>query len=502
MAAGGAQQEFLRTGRIDGALTPALALGIARDQIVIKKLKVGSQVPAGTVLGRIGAASSRKQPFVRFEIRPAGRGAPRIDPKPILDGWKLLESTAIYRAKGKNPFVGPDAATPTIGQILLMSKQTLQQRVLADPRIQIYDCGRQDIKAGQIDRRVLATLEFLVASGFNPTVTSLNCGHSYLTASGNVSEHSTGTAVDIAAVNGIPILGNQGKGSITELVIQRLLTLQGTMKPHQIISLMTFPDADNTLSLADHDDHIHVGFRPRYGTNTKLSKQLNAVLKPSQWTRLIERLGKIDNPTVRRRSRRSPRSRPRRTADGRPAQLPLRAVGVRGPAGASARALRRAPLRGRRGARGRRRHRGRRAAPPRAPRAARRHRAGDAGDGHRRLVRPATRPPRTGGARARGVPAPASSSAHRVSAADPGAPDPGRGAAHPRRRRHGRASWPRATGRRPRELEAPEPPRVRRRSKHRPAERLAALLSARDVSLACEELTLRARGRSGLRPPP
>ena len=68
--------------------------------------------------------------------------------------------------------------------------------------------------------------------------------------------------MDIAAVNGIPILGHQGKGSITDLVIQRLLTLQGTMKPHQIISLMKFPDADNTLVLADHDDHIHVGFQP------------------------------------------------------------------------------------------------------------------------------------------------------------------------------------------------------------------------------------------------
>ena len=87
---------------------------------------------------------------------------------------------------------------------------------------------------------MLATLEFLVASGFDPTISSLHCGHSYLTASGNVSEHSIGTAVDIAAVNGMPILGHQGKGSITDLVIQRLLTLQGTMKPHQIISLMNF----------------------------------------------------------------------------------------------------------------------------------------------------------------------------------------------------------------------------------------------------------------------
>ena len=287
-------------GRIDGALTPARALGLARDQIVIKHLKVGSQIPAGTVLGRVGKASSPTHPYLRFEIRPAGKGAPRIDPKPILDGWKLLESTAIYRAKGESPFTGSDASAPSIGQILLMSKQTLQTRVLADPRIQIYQCGRDDIKAGQIDRRVLATLEFLVASGFNPTVTALKCGHSYLTTSGNVSEHSSGDAVDIAAVNGIPILGHQGKGSITDLVIQRLLTLQGTMKPHQIISLMTFEDADNTLSLPDHADHIHVGFRPAFDANSKAAKQINAILRPNQWTRLIQRLGKIDNPTVQR----------------------------------------------------------------------------------------------------------------------------------------------------------------------------------------------------------
>jgi hypothetical protein len=233
-----------------------------------------------------------------FEIRPAGRGAPRIDPKPILDGWKLLESTAIYRAAGKNPFFGPDAKTPSIGQILLMSKEALVQHVLANPRIEVYSCGRQDIRTGQIDRRVLATLEFLAASGFRPTVSTLKCGHSLMTTSGNVSEHSSGNAVDIAKINGIPILGNQGKGSITELVVRRLLTLQGTMMPHQIITLMKFDGADNTLAMADHADHIHVGFRPLYGTNSKASKQVNAVLKPKQWIKLLDRLEQIDNPVV------------------------------------------------------------------------------------------------------------------------------------------------------------------------------------------------------------
>ena len=264
-----------------------------------KKMREGARVIAGTVLGRVGKTEAGKAPNVLFEIRPAGRGAPRIDPKPILDGWKLLESTEIYRAAGKNPFFGADSGNASIGQILLMGKDALAQRVLANPRIEIYGCGREDVRVGAIDRRVLASLEFLAASGLKPTVTSLKCGHGFYTASGNVSHHSSGNAVDIAAINGIPMLGNQGKGSITELTIQRLLTLQGTMRPDQIISLMTFEGASNTLAMADHHDHIHLGWQPMYGTNSKAAKQVNAVLKPSQWIKLIDRLGEIDNPTVR-----------------------------------------------------------------------------------------------------------------------------------------------------------------------------------------------------------
>jgi murein DD-endopeptidase MepM/ murein hydrolase activator NlpD/outer membrane biosynthesis protein TonB len=298
-AAGGEQQLYEHSESFGSYLNRVF--GLDRSDVDMKRLKRGAHVTSGTVLGHVGKVAPRSAPHLLFQIRPAGRGAPRIDPKPILDGWKLLESTAIYRAAGRNPFVGKDAETPSIGQILLMSKDALAQRVLADPNVQLYDCGRQDVRAGQIDRRVLATLEFLVASGLKPTVTSLKCGHSYLTASGNVSEHTTGTAVDIAAINGVPILGNQGAGSITELTIRRLLTLQGTMKPHQIISLMTFEDADNTIAMSDHADHIHVGFRPLYGVNAKTARQVDAMLEPDQWIKLIERLDEIDNPNVSRK---------------------------------------------------------------------------------------------------------------------------------------------------------------------------------------------------------
>ena len=168
--AGGKQQLF-EAGKLPGFTTFkdyfTSVFGLNRKDVELKPLRKGSQVIAGTILGRIGEAG-QTSPHIEFAIQPAGKRAPQIDPKPILDGWKLLESTAIYRAAGKNPFFGSDGRSPTIGQVLLMSKEQLQQRVLDDPRIDIYSCGREDIRTGQIDRRVLATLEFLADRGLRP----------------------------------------------------------------------------------------------------------------------------------------------------------------------------------------------------------------------------------------------------------------------------------------------------------------------------------------------
>jgi murein DD-endopeptidase MepM/ murein hydrolase activator NlpD len=269
------------------------------NDVYLHELRVGARVIAGTVLGHVGegetAGAEGAEPDMLFQIRPAGVGAPQIDPKPILDGWVQLENSSVFRAKGQNPFL---ASAPTVGQVLLESKEQLEQQVLANPDIDIYPCGRQDIQTGQIDRRVLATLEFLSVSGLHPTVSALKCGHSDLTTEGNVSEHSTGDAVDISQINGIPIVGHQGPGSITDTTIRKLLTLQGSMKPHQIISLMTYPGTDNTLAMADHYNHVHVGFRPLFAESASLAGSLSSSITPGQWIKLIARLGEIPDPTV------------------------------------------------------------------------------------------------------------------------------------------------------------------------------------------------------------
>ncbi|HEY7457028.1 MAG TPA: lytic murein transglycosylase, partial [Solirubrobacterales bacterium] len=252
-------------------------------------LRVGSRVIAGTVLARIGAGEDGIDPHINFAIRPAGKGAPRIDPKPILDGWKLLEATAIYRAKGKNPL----SARLSGAGVLLLPKAMLARRVLADEEIEVSLCDRQEIRAGQIDRRLLASLAYLSSQGFRLTITSMLCGrHGSITTSGHISNHSFGGAADIALINGTPVLGHQGPSSITEDLLRTVLQLQGTLVPDELISLQEL--GGPSFAMSDHADHVHIGYRPVGGPKARFVQ----LLEPDQWTRLTDRLERIDNPDV------------------------------------------------------------------------------------------------------------------------------------------------------------------------------------------------------------
>jgi hypothetical protein len=272
-------------------------LHLAKNQYTLAPLKPGAIVIAGTILGRIGTDATPQAAHMVFMIQPAGKHAPQIDPKPILDGWKLLEATAVYRAAGVDPFFGPGAKNPSVGQVLLMSKEQLQNRVLVDPHVQIYACGRRDIQAGLIDRRILATVEFLSASGLDPTVSGLVCGSS-LAAKGTDAADASGSSVEISAINNIPIMHHQGPGSITDITIRRLLTLQGAMRPDQIISTMSYRGQSNTLALPDHANRIQIAFTPLFGNNRKLAGQFKSILDPGQWLKLINHISQIPEPVV------------------------------------------------------------------------------------------------------------------------------------------------------------------------------------------------------------
>jgi hypothetical protein len=52
-----------------------------------------------------------------------------------------------------------------------------------------------------------------------------------------------------------------------------------------------------TFAMADHADHIHVGFAP--DPSETGGRPLNeTMLSPSQWDKLLDRIGELDQPTV------------------------------------------------------------------------------------------------------------------------------------------------------------------------------------------------------------
>lgn len=278
------------------------------EDVYLHPLSAGAQVLAGTVLGHIGPGSSAKGgvtgvgggPHILFQIRPAGVGAPLIDPKPILDGWVQLENTSIFRAKGENL---PQGNSPTAGQVLLESKGQLEQLLLGDAGVHLAACERRDVQAGQVDRRVLASIEFLSVSGLRPTVSTLQCGRGAPATAANAAGTSAGDGVDIVAVNGLVIAGHQGRGSIAEEAIRKLLSLQGTMKPSEIVSPTSYPGARTTLVAPGHGGRIHIEFAPLGSTARPAGKGrsagvFSAAITPGQWIQLIARLGEIPDPKV------------------------------------------------------------------------------------------------------------------------------------------------------------------------------------------------------------
>jgi hypothetical protein len=141
---------------------------------------------------------------------------------------------------------------------LLSQKADLQDRVLHDQRLLIYPGGRQDVAKGHVDVRVLAVMLYLAEEYHQVTVSCLISGHHLYARPGVVSAHIYGRAVDIAALNGVSIYGHQQPGGITEQAVRSILMLPGGMLPAQVISL--FGMGGPSFALANHADHIHVGF--------------------------------------------------------------------------------------------------------------------------------------------------------------------------------------------------------------------------------------------------
>jgi hypothetical protein len=273
-------------------------------------LRAGAVVAEGTVLGRVSAPAGARDGHLRFAIRPAG-DASTIDPRAILSNWTQLDAALHPQgAKGTPSLLGATAS-----DVFLLSKSQLEREVLSDPGIGLSACSRHEVASGAIDKRALAVLAFLSRSGLKPTVGTLRCGA--YDAAGYVTAGHAGDAVAIVAINGVPIAGHQGAGSITDTTIRTLLTLQGGFTPARIVSLMRYPGAPSTLARADHGDYVEIVFPPaprggalKSSTTAAVAHSAGAVasasapvavtgeLSVAQWEQLIGRIAALPAPNV------------------------------------------------------------------------------------------------------------------------------------------------------------------------------------------------------------
>jgi hypothetical protein len=277
-----------------------------------KPLRAGSVVSQGTVLGQTSPGPGSAQGHLRFAISPAG-DAGTVQIQPVLQSWRQLDAALHPRGAKRNAgLIGA-----TAGDAFLLSGAALQRAVLSDPGIGLDACTKADVANGAVDTRALASLVFLSRSGLKPTLGAMPCAtivKGGISLPGQTGAQPPLHSFQIVKVNGVKIAGHQGAGSIADLTIRTLLTLQGRFTPVRIASLMHYPGSPATQASASHWRTIRVAFSapvsqgastPAGGVAAKAAKALASStlllgggLRSSQWSALMGRIGAVPQPQI------------------------------------------------------------------------------------------------------------------------------------------------------------------------------------------------------------
>jgi hypothetical protein len=227
----------------------------------LQRISAVNGVSWALVLGVLRAEGARdRTPATIKELNTLARGL-------AARGAASSEWSAALALSGRTGFADRAVALARYNRVvgldglvhgLEAAKPRLTQQLLNDKRAEIYSAGRDDLEQGKIDVRTVVVISYLAESFGQVTVSSLFSGHRKYARPGVVSAHIYGHAVDIASVANTSIMGHQQPGSVTEKAVRSILLLPVELQPRQVISLLGM--GGPSFPLADHYDHIHVGF--------------------------------------------------------------------------------------------------------------------------------------------------------------------------------------------------------------------------------------------------
>jgi len=120
------------------------------------------------------------------------------------------------------------------------------------------DLELRDLMTGAVDPRIVGLIG-AITQEHQLTLSSLRSDHSEMTASGYVSNHYFGRAMDIAAVDGVSCTETAIDGPCAKLA-RTLAYLPYPVHPTELIYCFDVDGPGEAFALADHCDHVHAGF--------------------------------------------------------------------------------------------------------------------------------------------------------------------------------------------------------------------------------------------------
>lgn len=231
-----------------GAAFSAVGLDPA-STIVVQPLLSSNEAAAGEIvypqLGGLTAGDASVMVVVRQHLQ--GLGSARtvtrtIDVRLARDG-----STWVVRGVGS---VGGEAVDAS------GSLSPTAVAVLSQPNLDLPDTARWDVAGGHTAEPVTALLQQL-GQQYRLSVTTLSSGHpEQVFGTDRVSNHTRGRAVDVWAVNGVPIISYRDTPELLRPLLEAAsaagVSELGT--PWQLELAGSFTDVV-------HQDHLHLGFK-------------------------------------------------------------------------------------------------------------------------------------------------------------------------------------------------------------------------------------------------
>jgi Transglycosylase SLT domain len=122
----------------------------------------------------------------------------------------------------------------------------------------LNEVAREDLEQGRIDPRIVGLIG-AITQGHQLVISSLRSDHSVYTASGGVSNHYYGRAMDIAAVDGVSCTDTGVTAPCAELG-RTLAALPAPALPTELIYCFDLDGPGPAFARSDHCDHIHAGY--------------------------------------------------------------------------------------------------------------------------------------------------------------------------------------------------------------------------------------------------